>query len=201
MAKIESSSLMIYNPHNQSYLLQVRNVFVPKFNPGEYPFVWPGALSLFGGGIEIGETPEQAVKRELGEEFPGAMEDIQVKLEYRKYDWDTKMEEVMERVNKTFHGNLLSFLGFNPDEIIPSCAEGRWRTNKDTYKKFLGRREEHFYVGDVSLDEKKYNVQEGSKALWVPHEVARACVLYPGDKLAVLDDLAMRVERREITLE
>jgi len=60
MPKIYRSANVLLIDKNQNFLLQLRDD-----KPGIF---YPNYVGLFGGGIEPGETPEEAAKRELEEE-------------------------------------------------------------------------------------------------------------------------------------
>ena len=88
---------------NVNYLMQLRQVLptevkdgrrVSKFQDGRYPFLFPGALSMFGGAVEKCETLDQAFRREMREELPRL--DLSGRLsEPVTYDF-TKIDEVDE---------------------------------------------------------------------------------------------------------
>lgn len=182
---------------NLDYLLQVRNINVSKFKPGEYPFTFPGACSFPGGEIEDTETPQEGFNRELKEEIPSLV--LPKELEHRLYDWNKQIGEVLERANNALNGNLYSILGFDLDSKIPKCALGKWRDKNLTYRDFLNERVEHFYIAKLNSQE-KVDIKEGAKSIWLPYDVMMSIVMYPGDKLALLDDITKRLEAGEIAL-
>lgn len=184
------------------YLVQARNVNIPKFSSGEYSFIFPGAFSLFGGELEEGEDAKQGFERELQEELPGL--EFESYLEHRQYDWSGKdLDNVLLRAEKIFNGNVMSFLGFDLNARVPPCSLGKERGKDFSYREYISRVvEDNFYVGRV--DEKysrNLDVREGDRAIWLPHQVIRSLVMCPTDKLAILDDLCDRVESGEIVLK
>ena len=98
------------------YLIQARTVYNPKLEPGKYPFTFPGACSLFGGDLEENEDYAEGFKREINEELPG----LKIgEMKHKVYKWKEHLDEVYNRLNKAFHGNLPAFLGFQLNEKIP----------------------------------------------------------------------------------
>lgn len=192
---IRNASLIARTKEN--YFLQVRNVVHSESPDGQFPFTFPGALALFGGGLEHGETPETGFKRELTEELPG----IELSnLEHRLYDWSKQTDPVLERADKVFHGNVQAFLGFDLKAPIPLCALGKQRHELYgiSYKDWIARTtSDNFYIGSV---EREVAVKEGAAGVWVPYIVLKTTVMVPTDKLAILDDLSRRIERGEIQL-
>jgi|SRR3989344_3228264 len=200
MVKVKKQNASLIALSKGNYLIQSRNVNVPKFNFGEYGFTFPGACSLFGGEIEEGETPKEGFERELQEELPGIK--FLDNLEYRAYDWAEQAENIINKADKIFNGNVHAFLGFNLNDYIPQCALGKERGNNTTYKEFLSKRKECFYVTQINpkiLDE--IEVKEGAKYMFLPHEAVRSLVMYPGDKLGLLDDIVLRVKSGEFILK
>jgi 8-oxo-dGTP diphosphatase len=53
------ASIILINEHNE-ILLQKKDLRFKR---------WPGRWSMFGGGIEDGETPEETIQREIAEEI------------------------------------------------------------------------------------------------------------------------------------
>ena len=183
---------LIAKTNSGLYLVQARDVIKPQFNRGEYPFIFPGACSLFGGTIEDNESGEEGFRREMSEELPGL---TFPSLEYRLYNFGTQLDEVYGRINDTYHGNLPAFLGFGLNDLIPQEALGKAnRGKKLTYRDWLaGVQEYHLYVGDIKQEDlNDIKLGEGSRILWLPEEAARALVMVPQDKLALLDEFAMR---------
>ncbi|MBI2498688.1 NUDIX domain-containing protein [Candidatus Woesearchaeota archaeon] len=182
------------------YLVQRRDVFVPKFEPGKYPFLFPGACSLVGGGIEeTDKTPVEGLEREVEEELGLEREGsekldrftLPSRLDYRLYDFSKQLDDVFGRINEAYHGNLPAFLGFKLDELIPEEAAGKWRGKKLTYKDWLsGEDEYHLWVADISSDvSKKIRFEEGSRSpIWLPADSGNSLVMVPSDKLALLDE-------------
>jgi len=183
---------LIAKTNSELYLVQARDVIKPQFNRGEYPFIFPGACSLFGGTIEDHESGEEGFRREMSEELPGL---TFPSLEYRLYDFNTQLNQVYGRINDAYHGNLPAFLGFGLNDLIPQEALGKTnRGKKLTYRDWLaGVQEYHLYVGDIKQEDlNDIKLGEGSRILWLPEEAARALVMVPQDKLALLDEFAMK---------
>lgn len=183
---------LIARTNDGLYMVQARDVIKTQFEPGKYPFIFPGACSLFGGTIEDNESGEEGFKREISEELPGL---TFPSLEYRLYAFDKQLDEVYARVNDAYHGNLPAFLGFGLDDLVPQEAVGRTnRGKKLTYKDWLTSVQEyHLYVGEINQgDLKNIKLGEGSRILWVPEEAGRTLVMVPQDKLALLDEFAMK---------
>jgi len=185
----------------EDYLLQMRDVYVPKFANGEYNFIFPGACSLFGGTIDNNETAEHAFKRELDEELPGLT--IRRILEHRVYDWGKQLDEVLGRLNDTFHGNVDSFLGFDLNSYVPGCAMGEARSKPLTYREWIYLvTDDNFYVCNIESDQLiGQQIKEGSAYATIPYFIAKSLVIVPTDKLALLDDIARRIGSGEIELK
>lgn len=149
-------------------------------------------MYLFGGKIEDGETAEQGFERELSEELPGLK---LPQLQHRSYDWSKQLDEIYGKANDAFSGNVLSFLGFGLDDLVPQEALGKARGKKISYRDWISlTTEDNFYIGAIQLaDLASVNIEEGvKKKLFVPAEVLRSLVMVPTDKLAALDELVMR---------
>ena len=184
---------LIARTNNGLYLVQARDVIKPQFEPGKYPFIFPGACSLFGGLMEGDETPRQGFEREISEELEGIA--VPNELEHRVYDFSRQLDEVCGRINEAYHGNLPAFLGFGLSDLVPQEALGKANRGKRiTYRDWLhGVEEYNLYVCNLSQDDlRNVRLREGSKILWLPEEAARALVMVPQDKLALLDGFAMR---------
>ena len=75
MSLIEVVSIFLQS-NDDSYLLQLRDN-----NPS---IVYPGCWGLFGGSIEAGESPREAITRELQEEIHYVPEEIHEFRQYRQ---------------------------------------------------------------------------------------------------------------------
>ena len=195
---METASLIARQ--GDKYLIQVRDVKRIEFSRGEYPFIFPGACSLFGGRVEEGEDAKTALKRELAEELLGII--LPETLEHRSYNWSTQLDEVYERINEAFHGNADSFMGFDLESNVPPSALGRNRGKSFTYREFIAiKDQDHFYVGDFNQENlANTELKEGEAHLWIPHYLLKSVVMDPTDKLAVLDDIVIRSEKGELEL-
>ncbi len=193
------------------YLIQGRNAIKLNLPKGKYPFYWPGALSVFGGQIEKGESPEQGALREISEELhlnftPEQMSNI----ELRTYNWKEDAIKLYEEINEFFHGNLAGFFGPSFSDKLPSCVLGKEREKfeaardswdiEGTYFDWLRERTDHYLVADFEtpLDLKDY---EGIGAIWLPHWAARAIVTTACDKLAILDDIVKKAKAGKLQIE
>ena len=186
--------------YKDSYLIQARDVVRPELIEGKYNFIFPGACSLFGGGLREVEHPEAGLKRILSEQMDGLK--LPEVLEPKFYVWRRDLGEVMERLDSVFGGNVNVLLGFDLEGKIPQQALGNDRGDDLSYRAFLyGLDQDHYFVADFeakALD--NVNVREGVGAYWVPHQIARSLVMVPGDKLALLDDIALRVLAGELSI-
>lgn len=82
----------------------------------DYKFV-PGSWALFGGGIEEGETPEQAMKREINEELVG--------MDVNQFKFIKKEDYKEEGVSGIREGEIYLFGGlFKEDLSELSIKEG-----------------------------------------------------------------------------
>jgi len=208
MSKEISANLILVNGkgHDVSYLVQGREVDksdhprTDLFQPGKYPFYWPGAICSFGGGIEDGGDVRESFARELREELDWALtpEDI-LGFDHRFYNWKEDTLRILDEADEVFQGNVAGFLGFSLDEKIPACVLGqdrqRYEGKSATYQDWLYCREEgdHYFVGDISV-KREFTDLEGVGAFWVPHYIARSLVVPPCDKVALLDDMTRRVK-------
>lgn len=193
---------------NTLYLFQGRNAIRPDFQRGEYPFIWPGALGIFGGAIEEGETPKEGILREMNEELHITLTPEQIsQAELREYLWKRDAERIYEKANNFFHGNLPNFFGPSLESIVPSSALGNDRSefmskygNSGTRMDWLKGRTDYYLAVDFKdiLDLTTY---EGVGAVWLPHWAARATVGAPCDKLAILDDMVKKVEAGKLAIE
>ena len=182
------------------YLVQVREANRPEFNPGEYPFIFPGACSLFGGALEENEDAKKGFERELQEELPGVI--FSGELKHRCYNWKKQTKKILEKANSVFNKNVNCFLGFNMNDLVPQCALGKNRGKTLTYSDWISMTEEdHFYIGEIELG--KINdliIKEGKCAVLIPHQAIKSLIMVPTDKLAILDDLMIRIEAGEIEI-
>ncbi|MBS3080486.1 NUDIX domain-containing protein [Candidatus Pacearchaeota archaeon] len=194
--------------HNLSYLLQGREVDIShktdKFKSGEYPFYWPGNVSIFGGHIDDGETPQQAFKREIKEELKLYLSDEYVsRMDLRTYRWKEDTDRILTEANEVFQGNVNGFLGFGLDEKIPSCVLGKDRTKYVfvTYRDWIfDRSEDHYFAANIG-ESTPLTDYEGFGAIWPPHWVARSVCMVPIDKIALLDDMTKRVKTGELEIK
>ena len=74
--KKKTAGIVLYNNKGE-FLLQLRS------NDSKIPN--PNKWSIFGGGMEEGETPEEAIKRELKEEIGFDLKEFKF---YKVLDWD-----------------------------------------------------------------------------------------------------------------
>jgi hypothetical protein len=172
----------------KDYLLQLREAIKPGFPNGEYPFVFPGGCSLFGGAIEPGESPEQAFRREMAEELPDLA--LPPRLEMKTVNWVKQAEEIFNKINESYQGNLESFLGFTLDVPVPSSALGEYRRQGTmTYREWLSYTG-HYFRLDLSPNIiPRLKDQEGAGAVLVPATIIKNITMEPGDKLVILEDL------------
>lgn len=200
---------------NVKYMIQGRDVDKsdhPRkdlFQPGRYPFYWPGAVSVFGGEMEPNETPEQGALRELSEELQIRLSREQLSsAEMRSYVWKRDAQMLYEELNDFFHGNLDAFFGPNLHSKIPSCVLGKERKKFEsknfgygaTYWDWLKDREDHYLAADFSqpLD---LSAKEGIGAIWLPHWVTRSIHTSPCDKFALLDDMMKRAKAGKLYIQ
>ncbi|MEK6760753.1 MAG: NUDIX domain-containing protein [Nanoarchaeota archaeon] len=212
MADLEKISVNLIatagNGFDVSYLLQGRNAVKTNLKKGAYPFYWPGALSVFGGRIEHGETPEQGALREIREELKLEFNREQLSAtELRTYEWSKESTlNLYQELDDFFHGNMESFFGPDLYSIVPSCVLGKEREKFEdshisaTYFDWLRGRTDHYLVADFKepLD---CGVYEGVGRIWLPHWATRAIVTTPCDKLALLDDMMRRVKSGKLQIE
>lgn len=183
------------------YLLQRRDVSNPEFQDGHYPFIFPGAYSLFGGDIEEGETPLAGFRREMGEELPALKQLQDENFTSRSYHWERDLPEVLGRIDQVFKGNMYAFLGFDFEAVIPECARGNGKIKARTYHDFfLENQADHFYIADLNQTDVNPTLVEEGKSIWLPDYVARSLVMVPSDKVALLDDIAQEVIAGRIKL-
>ena len=83
MDLIQVVSIFLQSNNDDSYLLQLRDN-----NP---TIVYPGCWGLFGGSIEEGESPREAIARELQEEIQYVPEEIH---EFRQYQQQNRQINV-----------------------------------------------------------------------------------------------------------
>ena len=194
--------------HNMNYLVQGRDVDKSDherkdlFQSGNYPFYWPGAVSLFGGGIEEGETWENAFIREIKEELGLDLSKEIPNMDYRVYNWKKDTIQILNEANDFFQGNVPGFLGFNLDEKIPSCALGndRKKFRNATYRDWLYGRETDYYLA-ANIGKPDLKIREGVGLNWSPHWLVRAMTMVPVDKLAILDDMTKRIKSGELEIK
>ncbi len=211
--KISVSFLPVYTEGKDvAYYLQGREVDkshnsrTDLFQPGNYVFYWPGNVAIFGGHLEPGEDPVQALKREMKEEISKKdlekLEQHVVQQETRTYRWKDERERVLgilEEANELFQGNVYNFLGFGMNDIVPSSTlnrgdRKRYGAELPTYKEWIfGREEDHYLIMDVS-EQLKLTDKEGLGGIWLPHWVARSVCMVPIDKIALLDDMNQRIK-------
>jgi hypothetical protein len=183
-----------------SYLIQARDVVKPELIRGKYNFIFPGACSFFGGGLREREHQKSGLTRVVDGQLEGLI--LPWILEPTVYVWRRDLSEIMERLDSVFGGNVNVLLGFDLDGKIPQQALGNDRGDDLSYRAFLyGLDQDHYFVADFekgALD--NVNVREGVGAYWVKHQIARSLVMVPGDKLALLDDIASRVLAGELKI-
>ena len=196
------------NPRNDLYLVQERQLsrhpiiidsegHIEKGRDySSVSFIWPGAYSIFGGHIKDGETVEQAFEREIGDELRNLdLKKLNIEREIT-YKWSRDLRNVLSKANKYFNGNIESFLGFDFNSRIPSCAYGRYRNQViiPTFYEWVIEREDYYVIATV--DKKpEIKVSEGEQGTWVPSHLCRALSMVPVDKLALLDDMAGRIAK------
>lgn len=126
-------------------------------------------------------------------------------MELRTYDWGKKAEEVFDKINEAYHGNLESFLGFTLDSYIPHSALGKFRgqlnqNERVTCSEWLSYTG-HYFIGNLSYEDiTGLRIREGIGSIFSPFEIVKTVMMEPGDKLAVLDDLVNRANKGEIKL-
>lgn len=182
------SASLIGKTKDGLYLIQARTVHNPNFEPGKYPFTFPGACSLFGGDLEENENYIEGFKREISEEVPG----LKIgEIKHKSYKWKEQLDEVYNKLNNKFHENLPAFLGFQLDEKIPQEALGKNRGKELTYREWIEEHEEDNYFITIlnAEDLKKIKLNEGKKILLLPAEAIISLVMVPTDKLAILDEI------------
>lgn len=202
-----TSSLIAFTgkENKASYLIQGRDVRKPQLKAGEYPFLYPGACSFFGGWKEGEETPEQTFRREIREET-GIVIPESEGFEQRFYDWSRDLDKVYGEINEIFHGNLPGFLGFSLEGVVESCLLGRFRGQfkGKAYREWMGEimNAENYFIKRLDTENSmgEIKLREGTRAAWIPHQIARAVVMYPSDKLALLHDIAIRVRAGELEI-
>ncbi|HLD07032.1 MAG TPA: hypothetical protein VJC16_05895 [Candidatus Nanoarchaeia archaeon] len=188
---------------DEDYLLQIRQVNKPQFSPGQYPYLFPGNCSFFGGEINPGETASESFTREMREELPGL---IFPSMNHRVYHWKEDIPRVMDRANAVFNGNLEHLLGFALDQPFPDSGAGKkYRGQGLTYREWLhvmsDAAGDNYFVARIDPAALLgVQDQEGGGHIWVPYFVAQCLVMSPSDKLAFLDDISGRVEQGEIAL-
>ena len=199
---------------NMQYLVQGREVdkshLLPQkadlFSPGKYCFYWPGAVALFGGHMEEGETPVQALQREIGEEeLPNLDPTIFGRLDHRVYNWKTDVPRVLAEAEDVFQGNVNCFFGCDLNAPVPTAALGKDRGLEEiTYMDWMLQREsDHYFalnIGNLTAGEGLKD-REGLGAYWVPHWLARSIATVPIDKIAILDDMVQRVRSGELEIK
>ena len=197
--------------YDVSYLVQTREVDKsdhPKkalFQPGKYPFYIPGGLALFGGAIDPDENPKEAFARELQEELGWVnLEDLS-EFNQRFYNWEKDTPRILAEAEEVFQGNVAGFLGFGLNEKIPGCLLGndrkRYEGTNTTYKDWLYNREgDYYFIGDIQ-DRSEYTDKEGAGAVWLRHDVVRAGVFLPGDKIVFLDDMTRRIKSGKLEIK
>ncbi|MEK6830725.1 MAG: NUDIX domain-containing protein [Nanoarchaeota archaeon] len=197
--------------YDLSYLLQGREVdksdheIKDLFQPGKYPFYWPGNVAIFGGHIDENETPVEALKREMKEELKLDLDENYISsLELRTYKWKYCTNKILAEAEEAFHGNVLGFLGFGLDDKIPSCVLGKDRKryeNGVTYRNWIfDREEDHYFTANIGK-ETELKDYEGAGAIWVPHWVTRSICTVPIDKIALLDDMTKRINSGELEIK
>ena len=208
--KISVSFLPVYGKGKEvMYYLQGREVDKSQhprtdlFQPGNYPFYWPGNVAIFGGHLERGEDPVQGLKREMREELKEAesLDQYVISQELRTYQWRDEKDKILgilDEANELFQGNVNNFLGFGLNDIVPSSAfnrgdRARYGVELPTYKEWIfGREEDHYLVMDVKK-QLKLTDKEGLGGVWLPHWVTRSTCTVPIDKIALLDDMNRRI--------
>lgn len=183
------------------YLLQARAVSNPAFSDGQYPFIFPGAYSLFGGSMKGEKSLEEEFEIMRQEELPGL--NLSLPPVRRSYHWAGQLGRTFQKINLAFSGNLDSFLGFNLDAQIPASAAGKRRGGSGyTFRNFFEENgSDHFFVTETLRPEsvEQSMIKEGP-AEWVPYRQALALAMVPTDKIALLDDLASRIISGQIRI-
>ncbi len=201
--------------YNVSYLVQGREVdksdlYVSRpelFKPGSYPFYWPGNVSFFGGGIEDGETPQAAFKREVMEETGLDLTDDKVALfKMTTYRWVQDTHRIIAEANEAFQGHVPNFLGFSLNERLPNSAlnkrdRDRYGDKPLTYQDWIFDRETDHYLAANIGESIDLPDNEGAGSIWVPHWVARSICMVPIDKIALLDDMTQRIRSGELEIK
>ncbi|MEK6914066.1 MAG: NUDIX domain-containing protein [Nanoarchaeota archaeon] len=215
---ISVSFLPVYTAGKDvNYYLQGREVdksHHPRtdlFQPGNYPFYWPGNVAIFGGHLEPGENPVQALKREMKEEIK-EIESLDQHIhsqELRSYRWKDESERILgiiDEANELFQGNVYNFLGFSLNDIVYSSAlnrgdRKRYGVELPTYKEWIfGREIDHYLIMDVD-EQLKLTDKEGLGGIWLPHWVARSICMVPIDKIALLDDMNKRIKKGTLEIK
>ena len=190
--KQASLILRVIKDNELYYFVQQRD------NIENAPFIFPGAFSLFGGAVEEGETPEQAIKREMEEELPNMK--INRFIEHRCYNWDKEDIDTVETdIAESFNHNFRALRGFNYGDLVPEEALGKHRKEVITYLEFISSVEEdHLFIADCKPEDVlKLKVKEGERGLLLPASVCVALVFCPTDKLALMHDYSKYLTEQE----
>lgn len=106
-------------------------VLCEKIKPHDTKY--PGDFILIGGGIEIGESPEEALKREVFEEL--GIKDFKIEWSLRAYRFSFYSER-LKKLRTQLHFPFV--IELNPKQIIenPSEAELIWVNEHEAIQKF-----------------------------------------------------------------
>ncbi|VVU94415.1 NUDIX domain [seawater metagenome] len=119
-------------------------------------------LSLPGGGIDRGETPEQGAKRELMEELGAVIKGKLLLVSKMRWDWNPSWANTPKRKDRymKFRGEeVYSFFGIVEKFVKPTSEEGdEWKGSKTMSLKKASQLAEKFLKNNTPENQYAYNL-------------------------------------------